>query len=119
MELDQLWVLDERMWRHKSGVILLQRGDKNTAYFPKIASCRRISNVDTTGVVGISKDASVFNLKTLVTVTFNDRFALCNSIHMEKWEARFPCLHNEEVDHIEVPFLKERDQAGANERRWL
>lgn len=58
-------------------------------------------------MVGLSKYASVPNMKLSVTIAFRDWFTSCYSIHVERWEARFPCLDHEEADPLKVPFSEE------------
>lgn len=50
----------------KSRVRWLQEGDRNTAYFHKIASCKRRSNVVTPAMVGLNEDMSMSELKASI-----------------------------------------------------
>lgn len=43
-ELEDIYTKEEIMWRHRSGIRWLKEGDRNTAFFHKIANSRKRQN---------------------------------------------------------------------------
>lgn len=110
VKLNQLRVLEERILRQKSKVSWQQEGDRNTMYFHKIASCRRISSIITPTIVGLIEEVSLSTIPSSVTTAFRNRFASGNSIHVKRWDIRFPCLDRVEANQQEVHFLEEESR---------
>lgn len=55
-------------------------------------------------MVDLSNEASISNTKSVVTYSFRNCFASGNSIHVESWDVRFPCLDQEGDNQLEVSF---------------
>lgn len=93
MELNQLQLVEKRMWKQKSRVRLFHEGDCNITYFHRIMPCRRRSNIITPAKVGLDEEAPAASLKVVVTEAFRRRFELGHRMHMDRWDVRFPCLN--------------------------
>lgn len=108
IDLDNLCLLEERMWRQKSRVKRLQENDRNTTYFHMMASCKRRSNVITSAMVELSEDISVESFKSAIIEVFKRRFESNTSVHVETWDVKFPSLDQGESDMLEALFWKLR-----------
>lgn len=87
------------------------------AYFYIMASNRSRTNLIMPAMVGLGNNASVEELKIVVTNVFKGRFSLNRGIHVEGWDVQFPCLDWVEAYQLETPLSEEeiqRELMGAS-----
>lgn len=81
IELNQLRMAEGSMWRQKSRVSWLKKGDRNTTYFHKVASNVRYINSILSHMVGLSDNAPNEEIKRKVTEAFDEHFKSGNGLH--------------------------------------
>lgn len=72
-----------------------------------MASTKRHSNMITPSMVGLNDNVSLTNLKASITEACCSWFIVNKGIHMERWDAHFPCSDRSTTDLLEVSFLED------------